>query len=48
LKPASAKYSDGGDDDQVDGEASLADDAKCTAVWEMTEREGDVLVADKA
>jgi hypothetical protein len=26
----------------------VLDDAKCTAVWEITEREGDVLVADKA
>lgn len=28
--------------------SAILDDAKCTAVWGMTEKEGDVLVADKA
>ena len=27
---------------------AVLDDAKCTAVWEITEREGDTLVKDKA
>jgi len=27
---------------------AILDDTKCKAVWGMTEREGDVLVADKA
>jgi hypothetical protein len=27
---------------------AILDDSKCKAVWGMTEREGDVLVADKA
>ncbi len=27
---------------------AILDDTKCKAVWDMTEREGDVLVADKA
>jgi hypothetical protein len=27
---------------------AILDETKCTAVWVMTEREGDVLVADKA
>ena len=28
--------------------SAILDDTKCTAVWEMTEREGDTLLADKA